>query len=344
MMLKCYWLTWATALTAVLSVSAATGDQPSVAGSRVCLVDGQEVDGDLYVDVAGVRLYACCEHCLETITEDRGYVRLIDESGYEPEQIPVNRSREWTEQELLEGMVLIQGGEFARPGSFLSRRGRKPEPVEHDGYTVRVSSFYMDKFEVTYDDYCRFLDDGNEKYVLRGIRRDEHGQFVPPRSEWARLPVKGANYFQAKGYTQWAGKRLPTEAEWEFAHGGSEGRKYPWGNDEPDETRANFGPMLKGLKPVGSLPEGRTPDGVFDLAGNIGEWCADYADEDYYRKPSSGNLIKDPQGPSGGYLRVYRLGCQCKQATTKDLLGNLRCSASPFRGAGCVGFRCVRSE
>lgn len=343
-MVKCYLLSWAAALTAVLSVSAATGDQPSVTGSRACLVDGQEVNGDLYVDVAGVRLYACCEKCLETITEKRGYMRLIKESGCEPEQIPVNRSREWTEEEVLEGMTLVQGGEFARPGSFFSRRGRRPQPVEHDGYKVRVSSFYMDKFEVTYEDYCKFLNDGNEKYVIGGIRRDEHGKYVPPRSEWARLPVRAANYFQARGYAQWAGKRLPTEAEWEFAHGGSEGRRYPWGNEEPGESRANFGPKFKGLKPVGSFPEGRTPEGVFDLAGNIGEWCADYHDEDYYRKPSPGNLVKDPQGPSCGYLRVYRLGCQCKQATTKDLHGNLRCSASPFRGAGCVGFRGVRSE
>ncbi len=60
---------------------------------------------------------------------------------------------------------------------------------------------------------------------------------------------------------------------------------------------------------------------LVDMGGNIGEWCADYAADDYYRKPSSGNLIKDPQGPSGRYLRVYRLGCQCKHATTKVLHG-----------------------
>ena len=334
---------WVAATIGVGPVCPLAGEQPSAAASRLCLVDGRQVSGDLYVDVAGVRLYACNEECLKKITGDSAYVRLISESKYQPERIPIHRSREWTEDELLKDMALVEGGRFVRRGRYFTRRGKTPEPVEHDRYTVEVSSFYIDRHEVTFEEYCRFLNDGNEKYATGGIRRGENGEFAPPRDEWARFPVRGTNYFQAGGYAEWAGKRLPTEAEWEYAHGGSEGRKYPWGDEEPGETRANFGPMFKGLKPVGSFPQGQTPEGVFDLAGNIGEWCSDYYDEDYYRKPSRENLIEDPQGPESGYLRVYRLGCQCEGATTKDLLGNLRCHASPFRGAGCVGFRCVRS-
>jgi serine/threonine-protein kinase len=271
-------------------------------------------------------------------------VRLIEQSGREPEQIPINRSRQWTDNEVLEGMVLIKGGDLARPGSFFVRRGRSPEPAEHEGYKVRISSFYMDAHEVTYEDYCKFLNDGNENYATRGVSRDENGQFAPSRPERAGFPIGGINYYQAKGYAEWAGKRLPTEAEWEYAHSGADLRTYPWGEEEPGENRANFGPMFKGLKPVGSFPEGRTPEGVFDLAGNIGEWCADYYDEDYYRKPPGENPFPDPVGPETGFLRVYRLGCQCKSATATDLRGNLRCFASPLRAAGCVGFRCVRSE
>ena len=343
-MTKHYLATLVAAWMGVWAGSVAAGDESSETGSRVCLVDGKEVKGGLHVDVVGVRLYACSEECLKKITEKRGYVRLIQESERKPEQIPINRSREWTDDEVLEGMVLIKGGEFVRPGGFFARRGRSPKPVEHDGYKVTVSSFYMDKYEVTFEDYCDFLNDGNEKYMTGGIHQDEDEQFVQRRPEWAKFPVRGANYFQARGYAEWAGKRLPTEAEWEYAHGGSAGRTYPWGNEEPGKTRANFGPMVKGLKPVGSFPEGRTPEGVFDLAGNIGEWCADYYDEDYYRKQPPGGTIKDPQGPRNGYLRVYRLGCQCKGATPTDLRGNLRCNASPFRAAACVGIRCVRSE
>jgi len=332
------------AMTRFWSASVAAGEVPPMTDSRVCLVDGKEVKNALHVDVAGVRLYACSKECLKKITEKGAYVRLVEKSGRDPEQIPIHRSRQRTDKEVLEGMVLIKGGEFARPGSFFARRNRKPEPVQHDGYRVQISSFYMDKYEVTYLQYCEFLNDGNDKYLTGGIRRDKKGQFAPPQPELARYPVRATNYFEARGYAEWAGKRLPSEAEWEYAHGGSEGRRYPWGNQEPGETRANFGPMFKGLKPVGSFPEGRTPEGVFDLAGNIGEWCADYYDEDYYRNPSPGDLVKNPQGPRTGYLRVYRLGCQCKDATTKDLRGNLRCYASPFRAAGCVGLRCARSE
>ena len=332
------------AWTAVGTVSVAAGEELPETASHVCLADGKEVTSDLYADVAGVRLYACSEECLTKIVQNRDYLRLIEESGREPERIPINRSRQWTDNEVLAGMVLIKGGELARSGSFFVRHGKSPEPAEHDGYKVQLCSFYMDKHEVTHEDYCKFLNDGNEKYAAGAVFQDQDGRFVPSRPERARFPIGGTNYYQASAYADWAGKRLPTEAEWEYAHSGGGVRRYPWGNEEPGETRANFGPTLKGLKPVGSFPEGRTPEGVFDLAGNIGEWCADYYDEAYYRKPSPGNPVKDPQGPTTGYLRVYRLGCQCKSSTTTDLHGNLRCYASPFRAAGCVGFRCAKSE
>ncbi len=345
-MTKHYLAMLVTVWTGVCTASVAAGQESPPNDPPICLVDGKEATNGLHADIAGVRLYACNEECLKKITVNRGYIQLIKETGREPSQTPINRSREWTEKEMLEGMVLVEGGEFSRPGSFFLRlrRGESPEPIEHDGYKVRISSFYMDKYEVTYEDYCKFLNDGNERYATGGIRRDQSEKFVPPNPEMARFPVRSTNFYQARGYAEWAGKRLPTEAEWEFAHGGKEGRTYPWGNEEPGQTRANFGPALKGLKPVGSFPEGRTPEGVFDLAGNIGEWCEDYYDEDYYRKSPSGNIVKDPQGPKHGYERVYRLGCQCRNSTATDCRGNLRCNASPFRAAGCVGFRCVRSE
>ncbi len=332
------------AWTGVWVVSVAADVAMAETGSPVCLVDGKQVTPDKYVDVAGVRLYACSDECRAKMMEKRTYARLVEESGREPEQTPINRSREWTNNEILDGMVLIKGGNLVRPGSFFIRRGKSPEPAEHEPYELRISAFYMDAHEVTYEDYCRFLNDGNAGYATGGTKKDENGRYVPPRPDRDKFPIGGVNYYQARAYAKWAGKRLPTEAEWEYAHGGDKTRKYPWGDEDPGETRANFGPIFKGRKPVGSFPEGRTPEGVFDLAGNIGEWCADYYDEDYYRTPPSENMAKDPSGPKSGFHRVYRLGCQCKTATTTDLCGNLRCHASPFRAAGCVGFRCVRSE
>ncbi|MHB1035691.1 MAG: formylglycine-generating enzyme family protein [Pirellulales bacterium] len=333
----------AAALTGICLASSTPGEGPPAAGVHLCLVDGKHVEGNVYWDIAGVRLYACGEECLKQIKDAPGYARLIEKSGREPELIPIHQSRQPTGKEATEGMVVIEGGEFARSGSFSVRQNRVPEPVAHEGYRVRVGSFYLDKYEVTFADYCRFLEDGNERYRAGGISRDAKGKFVPPNPESARLPMRAVNYFQAKAYAQWAGKRLPTEAEWEFAHGGTEGRKYPWGNDEPGDTRANFGPKFKGLQPVGSFPEGQTPEGVFDLAGNIGEWLADYYVDGEYQKSPPGKLAADPQGPATGFLRVYRLGCQCRDATAAGLRGNLRCYATPFRAAPCVGFRCAKS-
>jgi len=337
-------------LTGLLILSAgiwtdacAAGESATANAARTCLVDGKPASGDLYLDVAGVRLYACSEECLKKLQENRAYIELVQKSGREPEPIPLHWSRQRTREEILEGMVLIPGGEFARSGKYLVRRNRKPEPEQHEGYRVQVGSFYMDRYEVTIEEYCKFLNDGNETYLAGGIQRDPDGKFVPPKPELAKYPMGGVTFFQARGYATWAGKRLPTEAEWEFAHGGPQGRTYPWGDDDPGRTRANYGPSFGGRRPVGSFPEGRTPEGVFDLGGNIGEWCADYFDEDYYRKPGPEKLIKDPTGPKTGFLRVYRLGCPCKDATVTDLRGNLRCFASPFRAAGCVGIRCVVS-
>jgi formylglycine-generating enzyme required for sulfatase activity len=264
--------------------------------------------------------------------------------GYEPEQIPVNRSREWSKQETLAGMVLIQAGEFTRPGRYYL--GEDAQPVEGDSYKVSVSSFYMDKYEVTEEDYCKFLNDGNEGYCTpwyQGIKRDNQGRFVPADPTQSRLPVGGVNYHQARGYAEWAGKRLPTEAEWEYAAGGKESRKFPWGNEAPDETRANYGGKF-GVKPVGSFPKGQTPEGVCDLAGSVSEWCADYYSysDEYYRKAPPGGLAKDPQGPDRGYTRMFKGGC-FGTATPLALSVFRRHDRPPLNASRCLGFRCVRS-
>jgi len=314
--------------------------------SRICLVDGEEIKEELYVDIVGLRLYACGEECLKK-TADRGFMmrQFMKNSDFEPERIPVNRSCERTEEEPLKGMAYIEGGQFVRTGEYYVRRGA--ESVVGESYTVQVGSFYIDKYEVTIEGYCQFLNDGNAGYWTPWygkIKRNEDGRFEPAQRDWAKLPVGCANHYQARGFAEWAGKRLPTEAEWEYAAGGKEGRTYPWGDDEPGETRANYGPRFGGRKPVGSFAEGRTPDGVFDLAGNIGEWCADYYDEGYYAKAPKPNPLKNPQGPENGTLRVYRVGCQCQRSTSTDLRPNSRCASSPLRSSACLGFRCVRSQ
>lgn len=301
-----------------------------------CPVDGKAIKKHLSLDIVGLRLYACSEQCLETM-RDPSFVRVeLGKKQYVPQQVPVNRSRPRTTEQILKEMVFVEGGEYVRPGQYYLYREEKSR--QGDRYTVGISSFYIDKCEVTVEEYCTFLNDGNEGYWnpwYPKIKRNESGRFVPAGPDVAKMPVGGVNYYQAKGYAQWAGKRLPTEAEWEYAAGGKEGRKYPWGNEEPDKTRTGFGGPIK---PVGSFPKGATPEGVLDLLGNVTEWCADFYSEDYYRKAPPGNLLEDPHGPKSGYYRMTRGGC-----TGMKMVVTTRHQRPPLLSAGCLGFRCVRS-
>ena len=118
----------------------------------------------------------------------------------------------------------------------------------------------------------------------------------------------GVSWYEAAAYAAWANCRLPTEAEWERAArgGDGDGRKYPWGNEAPDDTRMNFAPDWKPSvghpTPVGVYPRGLSPEGLADMAGNVWEWCSDWGGE-YDAKE-----VRDPTGPPKGVGRVVRGG------------------------------------
>ncbi|MFC1712224.1 SUMF1/EgtB/PvdO family nonheme iron enzyme [Candidatus Poribacteria bacterium] len=221
-------------------------------------------------------------------------------------------------------MALIPAGNF-RMGSDDGEDDEKPV------HTVYVDAFYMDKYPVTNTQYRRFVQatGHSEPRSLGGFRPWSNLKFSGDDQ-----PVVCVSWNDAQAYAQWAGKRLPTEAEWEkAARGGLMDMKYPWGNEIKDEN-ANYGVNVKHTTPVSSYPP--NDYGLYDMAGNIWEWCADWYGENYYLDSPS----LDPEGPGSGVLRVLR-GGSWNHSRPSNLRVSYRSPGTPDILSNHVGFRCA---
>ena len=181
-----------------------------------------------------------------------------------------------------EGMVLIPAGEF----QMGSNNGNSDEQPVH---TVYVDAFYMDIYEVTNAQYKKFVNANPQwrKDRIPSSYSYHNGDY--PRGK-GNHPVTSVSWYDAMAYTQWAGKRLPTEAEWEkAARSGLVGLKYPWGNSI-SSSKANYGYSLERITAaVGSYPPNGY--GLYDMVGNVWEWCLDAYEEDFYKKSPRRNPI-----------------------------------------------------
>lgn len=241
-------------------------------------------------------------------------------------------------------MVLIPAGEF----EMGIDRSEIPELVnwakgydqsamaswfedETPRHKVYLDAYYIDVYEVTNEMYAKFLKATNHKPPK---------YWDDPRYNDPQQPVVGVTWEDAKAYCDWAGKRLPTEAEWEkAARGGLIGKRFPWGDDASHDY-ANYagtvGTDIWGYSaPVGKFaPNGY---GLYDMAGNVFEWCADWYEKDYYSKSPT----KNPTGPSSGKTRVVRgggYGYTVNFLRVSDRFGSyFPSNAYPF-----VGFRCAK--
>ncbi len=218
-----------------------------------------------------------------------------------------------------------------------------PELYEDEGpvHEVRLDAFQIGRFPVTVEEYRRFMeDDGYEN--SQWWKQGSFGERSQPH-EWEEQllhpnrPVVHVTWYEAAACCAWMKGRLPTEAEWERAARGPEGRKYPWGNEKPGRERANYGETNIGRPtPVGLFPCGMTPDGIQDLAGNVFEWVSDWYNGTYY----GDSALQNPTGPSTGANRVVRGGSW--NNGSRNLRSSLRYWYVPgFRGDG-IGFRCAR--
>jgi sulfatase modifying factor 1 len=223
-------------------------------------------------------------------------------------------------------MLMIPGGEFVM-GSDSSD--------ESPRHKVLVDTFYMDKCEVTNQQYGEFVKATGHPRPL--FCRDT--SLNKPQQ-----PVVGVSYYDALSYAKWAGKRLPTEAEWEYAaRGGLPGKEFPWGDGSPF-GRCNYFPEGgKGsdgfafTARVGAFPA--NPYGLFDMAGNAWEWCSDFYDSAYYAVSPSVN----PSGPDSGYTRVLRGGSWLSM-NTRHLRCSSRLELKPYIQDRYYGFRCVKDR
>jgi len=168
-----------------------------------------------------------------------------------------------------DGMVLVPAGKFTMGTNKSDGTGDNVPRAYNDArpeHQVTLPAFYIDKTEVTNADYLKFCKSTHYPVPLNW----KDGMF--PASE-AEFPITRVSWFEAAAYARWVGKRLPTEAEWEKAARGTDGRTYPWGNDW-DEKKLIWGrsqPDKVGLKPAGAAPYG-----ALDMAGNVYEWTSDW--------------------------------------------------------------------
>jgi formylglycine-generating enzyme required for sulfatase activity len=262
-------------------------------------------------------------------------------------------------------MALVPAGEFLMG----SPAGTDGLPDEQPQRRVYLSSFFIDRHEVTNEAYAEFINSMGHRIPENANPSSTLWVDKAPMEGIANHPVVNVSWDDAVAYCRWKGKRLPTEAEWEKAARGTEARRYPWGN-EWDIARANSasywagrtiefssgaeweafwvkgeGARLakeKGVRgevltmPVGSFPQSVSPYGLYDMAGNVAEWVQDWYDPNYYRSAPLAN----PVGPVRGAIKSMRGGSWLKPAvslrTTDRDWGTM-----DSRPSG-TGFRCAK--
>lgn len=225
--------------------------------------------------------------------------------------------------------------------------------VEFPYHEVFLPAYKIDKYEVTVSQYLSCVEAGkcnnDDKEKPHYVEKSD-GLYCMLGTGGSRYPVNCISWYGAKAYCEWVGKRLPTEAEWEKAARGTDGRTYPWGSggascfqavifeeiydNGPDTTGCGCG--SGGPWAVGSKPDGVSPYGVYDMSGNVYEWCSDWYDGDYYSFSPSDN----PTGPKSGKSRVVRGGYWCSEE--ESVRASYRDGGSPDIRLDINGFRCAK--
>ncbi len=223
--------------------------------------------------------------------------------------------------------------EIPEGGFTMGFDGTQALEDERPKHQVWLDAFAIDQYEVTTARYAQFLaaEKRQAPWQWETVDLMLHGD----------RPVIGVDWYDAEAYCRWNGKRLPTEAEWEKAARGTDGRLYPWGNEVPTKQLANFAlgarfSYNQVLLPVQSFEQGKSPYGLYQMAGNVYEWVQDWYLSNYYETSPE----KHPQGPEQGQFKVLRGGSWSD--LPKYLLSYSRFKLPPETRNSYIGFRCVK--
>ncbi|MFQ5455391.1 MAG: formylglycine-generating enzyme family protein [Nitrospirota bacterium] len=227
-------------------------------------------------------------HGLPSISEKRPVNLDYQEKFSDSAGFLIAKEGSFVAQKEKDDMILIPAGNF-----LMGYDHRMPD--EKPMHKVYLKSFYIDKYEVTNKKYEKFVNATGRKPPF--LWRKRNGRYPYRKGDH---PVTFVDWYDAGAYCRWAGKRLPTEQEWEKTARGTDGRMFPWGNRFDPEKANTPQSMIGDTTPVGSFPEGRSPYGVYDMSGNVWEWT------NSWYKPHPGN--KKPGENYGEKFRVVKGG------------------------------------
>ena len=221
----------------------------------------------------------------------------------------------------VDGMVQA----FVPAGNFrMGALNADAAPDEKPDHKVEMAAFWMDKLEVTNAMYMLCVQAGACEPPAEF--KSEHHDTYFNTDEYADFPVVFVTHGDADDYCSWAGKRLPSEAEWERAARGDDFRNFPWGDERPGSIQANFDYKIRDVTRVGSFPAGASPYGILDMSGNVWEWVADFYDANYY----GSSVASNPTGPLAavGAGQRYTIRGGSYQDVEKDIRVSSRGFAS----------------
>ncbi|MCF6157314.1 MAG: formylglycine-generating enzyme family protein [wastewater metagenome] len=277
--------------------------------------------------------------------------------------IKINRE----DHDIPEDMVLIPEGPFLMGSTKhdIDKLLELDQNIETDRLynefpqrEISLNAYLIDKHPVTNAQFKRFIESGGYrekafwsdtgwKYIIENPPGDSDLDAISQGEQ--DCPVVNISWYEAEAFANWAGKRLPTEAEWEKAARGSDGRMYPWGNDF-DKARLNCAELkIEKPTPVTKFPQGQSVYGCFDMAGNVWEWVADWYDSQYYQHSPDEN----PQGPTiaeeNPYfgrpedvgISIYEL----KPSPTSGVLSGCKVlRGGSWNGSGLIHIRCANRD